>query len=157
MSQLRSTRVHISRVQVYPPSGGSKAKQQTETMYSLMQQLKKILPNIPVMGIPTVNRAIIHKEASDNTYKLLVESRSLAHVMVTRGVDWKNTTSNHILEVSQTLGIEAARTVIINEIVYTMGSHGMSIDIRHVNLLSDIMTYVGQAYGYLWLGYKFYN
>ena len=48
-------------------------------------------------------------------------------------------------QVAKTLGIEAARSVIISEIVYTMNSHGMSIDIRHVNLLSDIMTYVGQV------------
>ena len=51
----------------------------------------------------------------------------------------------YMLQVAKTLGIEAARSVIISEIVYTMGSHGMEIDIRHVNLLSDIMTYVGQV------------
>lgn len=41
----------------------------------------------------------------------------------------------------KTLGIEAARTTIINEIQYTMVNHGMSIDRRHVMLLSDLMTY----------------
>ena len=46
---------------MYPPSGGSKTKQSTETLYSLIQQIKKILPAIVVKGIPTVNRAIIHK------------------------------------------------------------------------------------------------
>jgi len=150
--KLTSSDVRINNatsLAVYPPSGGTKnkTKQSTETLYSLIQQIKKILPAIVVKGIPTVNRAIIHKEATDNTYKLLVESRSLNEVMVTRGVDWKKTTSNHILEVAKTLGIEAARSVIISEIVYTMNSHGMSIDIRHVNLLSDIMTYVGQVLG----------
>ena len=44
-------------------------------------------------------------------------------------------------QVEKTLGIEAARTTIINEIQYTMVNHGMSIDLRHVMLLSDIMTY----------------
>ena len=39
------------------------------------------------------------QEASDETYKLLVESLNLRDVMCTKGVDWKNTTSNHILEV----------------------------------------------------------
>jgi hypothetical protein len=29
----------------------------------------------------------------------------------------------------------------MNEIVYTMVTHGMSIDIRHVMLLADLMTY----------------
>ena len=29
----------------------------------------------------------------------------------------------------------------MNEIVYTMTNHGMSIDIRHVMLLADLMTF----------------
>jgi len=46
-----------------------------------------------------------------------------------------------VIEVAQVLGIEAARQTIINEIQYTMKSHGMSIDPRHVMLLGDVMTY----------------
>jgi hypothetical protein len=44
------------------------------------------------------------------------------------------------------LGIEAARKAIMDEIKYTMSSHGMSIDERHTTLLADCMTYkVGWA------------
>ena len=57
------------------------------------------------------------------------------------GIVGENTTSNHVIEVAQVLGIEAARRTIINEIQYTMKSHGMSIDPRHVMLLGDVMTY----------------
>lgn len=57
------------------------------------------------------------------------------------GVDGRNTKSNHIMEVQQTLGIEAARVSIIDEINYTMSSHGMTIDLRHMMLLADLMTY----------------
>lgn len=39
------------------------------------------------------------------------------------------------------MGIEAARRTIINEIQYTMKSHDMIIDPRHVMLLGDVMTY----------------
>lgn len=56
------------------------------------------------------------------------------------GVDGRKTVSNHVMEVCETLGIEAARKKIIEEIQYTMGSHGMSIDIRHIMLLADVMT-----------------
>lgn len=65
----------------------------------------------------------------------------LQAVMGTEGVNGLETTSNHILEVEETLGIEAARRSIIKEIQYTMESHGMSIDIRHMMLLADLMTY----------------
>lgn len=47
----------------------------------------------------------------------------------------------------KTLGIEAARKTIMNEIVYTMESHGMSIDSRHVMLLADVMSFRGEILG----------
>ena len=53
----------------------------------------------------------------------------------------EQTTSNHVIEVAPVLGIEAARSTIINEIQYTMKEHSMNIDPRHVMLLGDIMTY----------------
>lgn len=59
----------------------------------------------------------------------------------TSGIVGVQTTSNHVIEVAQVLGIEAARQTIINEIQYTMQSHGMSIDPRHVMLLGDVMSY----------------
>ena len=39
------------------------------------------------------------------------------------------------------------RKTIINEIVLTMKSHGMSIDQRHVMLLGDLMTFKGEVLG----------
>jgi len=135
-----------SLIAVYPPTA-SKTVRTVQSIYVVMQQLKKSLPSIVVKGISTVNRAIIHKEASDNTYKLLVESKSLRDVMTTRGVLGVKTTSNHIGEVANTLGIEAARSVIISEIIYTMSNHGMTIDYRHVMLLGDLMSYRGEVLG----------
>jgi DNA-directed RNA polymerase III subunit RPC1 len=62
-------------------------------------------------------------------------------IQPTSGIVGEHTSSNHIIEVSQVLGIEASRRTIINEIQYTMESHGMSIDPRHITLLGDVMTY----------------
>ena len=42
---------------------------------------------------------------------------------------------------------QAARSAIMTEINYTMGSHGMSIDDRHTMLLADCMTYKVWEYG----------
>lgn len=64
----------------------------------------------------------------------------LLSVMGIQGVDGCKTTSNHIIEVGKTLGIEAARKSIIDEIQLTMSSHGMTIDTRHMMLLADLMT-----------------
>ncbi|KAH9325041.1 hypothetical protein KI387_005219, partial [Taxus chinensis] len=72
---------------------------------------------------------------------------NLASVMGMEGVDGRNTKSNHVIEIEQTLGIEAAISVIIEQIEYTMKSHGMSIDIRHMMLLADVMTFKGEVLG----------
>lgn len=61
--------------------------------------------------------------------------------MGAEGIDGCKTKSNHIFEVQQTLGIEAARICIIDEINETMKAHGMSIDKRHMMLLADLMTF----------------
>ena len=65
----------------------------------------------------------------------------LQAVMGIEGIDGQKTRSNHVMEMQQILGIEAARTCIINEIEETMASHGMTIDIRHMMLLADVMTF----------------
>jgi len=63
------------------------------------------------------------------------------------GINGKNTTTNHIIEVEQTLGVEAARTQISSEISYIMNAYGIGIDIRHLMLLSDVMSFKGEILG----------
>lgn len=62
-------------------------------------------------------------------------------VMYVLGIKGTRAFSNNTFAMEKTLGIEAARTTIMNEVNYTMSSHGMSIDIRHVMLLADLMTF----------------
>lgn len=50
-----------------------------------------------------------------------VQGTDLQAVMSTPGVQHNKTTTNHVMEVLGTLGIEAARETIIKEIQYTMG------------------------------------
>jgi DNA-directed RNA polymerase III subunit RPC1 len=65
----------------------------------------------------------------------------LREVMTVDGVVGEKTTSNHIMEVEKVLGIEAARQVIIEQIDYTMSSHGLGVDPRHIMLLGDVMCF----------------
>lgn len=117
-------------------------------LHDSLFKLKNDLGNVVVKGLAKVNRAVISMdEKKANEYKLFVEGEGLREVMGTNGVNGSKTTSNSTIEVYETLGIEAARSTIINEIAYTMTSHGMSIDIRHVMLLADLMTYKGEVLG----------
>lgn len=117
-------------------------------------------------------------EGQKGDKELLVEGYGLQSVMTTEGTSMicsiglehfdsparlgivgEHTTSNHVMEVEKVLGIEAARRTIINEIQYTMSSHGMSIDPRHVMLLGDVMTYKvsGSAYDKIGFVFEFYS
>lgn len=79
-------------------------------MFFVMQTLKKMLPNVIVKGISTINRAVINKKQNDESkHELLVEGYGLKKVMTTPGVDFSETISNHIIEMEEVLGIEAAR------------------------------------------------
>jgi len=60
-------------------------------------------------------------------------------------VDAKRTTTNSILEIFEVLGIEAARNSIIGEASRTLGEQGLVVDIRHIMLVSDLMTNDGDV------------
>ncbi|KAF9057391.1 hypothetical protein BJ165DRAFT_28479 [Panaeolus papilionaceus] len=121
--------------------------------YYRLRELKRGLLDVVVKGVPAIRRAVINiKDADDARGKkgdneLLVEGYGFQRCMITEGVIGEQTTSNHVIEVAQVLGIEAARQTIINEVQYTMQSHGMVIDPRHVMLLGDVMTYKGEVLG----------
>ncbi|KIK07595.1 hypothetical protein K443DRAFT_86774 [Laccaria amethystina LaAM-08-1] len=121
--------------------------------YYRLRELKRGLPDVVVKGVGTIQRAVINiKDKNDSRGKkgdkeLLVEGYGLQKCMITEGIVGEQTSSNHVIEVAQVLGIEAARQTIINEIQYTMKSHDMIIDPRHVMLLGDVMSYKGEVLG----------
>jgi len=118
------------------------------SLHDSLLKLRNDLSNVVIKGLAKVNRAVISIDEKKSTvYKLFVEGQGLKEVMGTNGVNGSQTTSNNTVEVFECIGIEAARSTIINEIDYTMSTHGMSIDIRHVMLLADLMTYKGEVLG----------
>eukprot|EP00607_Mallomonas_marina_P006975 CAMPEP_0182433886 /NCGR_PEP_ID=MMETSP1167-20130531/66125_1 /TAXON_ID=2988 /ORGANISM="Mallomonas Sp, Strain CCMP3275" /LENGTH=427 /DNA_ID=CAMNT_0024623101 /DNA_START=379 /DNA_END=1662 /DNA_ORIENTATION=+ len=139
------------RLRVLPPEAKDTGRgiPSHKKIYFVIQALKAALPSIIVQGIPTVSRAVINEEEKKGkkTYYLLVEGYGLQDVMGSPGVDGTDTKSNHILEVQSVLGIEAARTLIASEISYIMSAYGITVDRRHLMLLSDVMTFKGETLG----------
>lgn len=132
-----------SKLRVYIPAD------KKGSLYFAMQVLKTALPLVIVQGIPSVNRAVINEIDKDGeqSYNLLVEGYGLQDVMGSPGIDGRHTWTNHVLEVEQVLGVEAARTQISSEISYIMNAYGIGIDPRHMLLLSDVMTFKGEVLG----------
>ena len=71
----------------------------------------------------------------DTTGSNLLEILSLGYI------DYKRTYSNDIYEVFETLGIESARQVILNELTEVMEVAGVYINYHHLSVLADRMTY----------------
>lgn len=120
-----------------------------------VQRLIRLLPEIQIAGYADTHRAIIKKSdkpvndpvTGEELYdhQLLVEGYGLKNVMTTPGVNGSKTTTNSVMEAKEVLGIEAARTTIINEIRAVMDR--MDIDPRHMQLLADVMTFKGDILG----------
>ena len=68
---------------------------------------------------------------------------NLALVLRVSGVDTVRTNTNNIFEIASVLGIEAARSALISEVLNTLDEQGLEVDIRHILLVSDLMTSKG--------------
>ncbi|GMH93134.1 hypothetical protein TrST_g13733 [Triparma strigata] len=143
-------------IRVFVPEEKKKKGEETDvakSVYFAMQQLKSALPKVIVCGIHSVNRAVINETDGKGTgvnadkFHLLVEGYGLLDVMGAEGIDGRHTETNHIIEIESTLGVEAARAKIGNEINYIMSAYGIGIDARHLLLLSDVMTFKGEVLG----------
>jgi len=133
------------KLRVKPP----KMTASNKMLFFSLQALKHALPKACVKGLPKTNRAVVNKDdkGEKTKYTILVEGEGLGEVLATPGVNPAKTTSNHVAEIERVLGIEAARQTIMNEIKLTMGSHGIAVDTRHVQMLGDCMTYRGAVLG----------
>lgn len=123
-------------------------------MIFIMADLKKKLANVIVAGVPTIKRAIINcTEDTDaqgfkvKEYNIFADGIGLRDVLAIEGVDYVTTKTNHIMEINEVLGIEAARITIIEQIKLVVGIYGINIDIRHINVLADVMSSKGKING----------
>ncbi|PPD96835.1 hypothetical protein GOBAR_DD06103 [Gossypium barbadense] len=120
--------------------------------------LKKIesnmLTEMALRGIPDINKVFIkHSKASKfdeaDGYKtgeewvLDTEGVNLLAVMCHEDVDARRTTSNHLIEVIEVLGIEAVRRSLLDELRVVISFDGSYVNYRHLAILCDTMTYRG--------------
>ena len=111
--------------------------------YQNLFQLKEHVRNVIVQGIDDIERVVVRKESGE--YILYTEGSNLKDVFAVRGVDTTRTRTNNINEISQVLGIEAARNAIINEALATLGEQGIMVDVRHIMLVADMMCMEGEV------------
>merc|ERR1719478_1376919 len=71
------------------------------------------------------------------------EGCNLLEVMNHEDVDFTRTTSNHLIEVIQILGIEAVRNALLKELRGVIEFDGSYVNYRHLAILVEVMTYRG--------------
>ena len=93
--------------------------------------------NTTVKGVPDIHRVTIVQK--DNEWVIQTTGSNLAKVLEVEGIDKKNVRTNNVFEIASTLGIEAARNALINELNSTLEDQGLEVDIRYIMLVSDLM------------------
>ncbi len=111
----------------------------TPSLKALRKRIPKV-KSIHLKGVPNIPRVIIRKDETSGEYILYSEGSNLKEVFEIEGVDTTRTTTNNIIEIQNVLGIEAARNAIITEINNTLSQQGLTVDMRHLMLVADIMT-----------------
>jgi len=111
-----------------------------------VEQLKRMLIKIPafhVKGVADIKRVLVTEESGE--WVIRTDGSNLSKVLEILGVDTSRTTTNNIHEIAKTLGVEASRNALINEAKGVLEDQGLDVDVRHVMLVSDMMTSTGEV------------
>jgi len=114
-----------------------------ESSYKNLQYLNDTFKTLKIKGIDNIERAIIR--GGEDGYVIYTEGSNLEEVLNLEGVDFSKTSTNGLVEICEVLGVEAARNAIMNEASRTLGDQGLTVDIRHIMLVSDVMTTDGDV------------
>ena len=113
-----------------------------ETTIQDLQRTRIKIRDTHAKGIIGIEYCIIEKINDDWILKTL--GSNLRKITKIEGVNPNKVTSNNIIEIYETYGVEAARQSIINEILSTLRTQGVDTEIRHLLLISDTMTASGE-------------
>ena len=129
---------------------GKKSKEGTfftlkseKSSYKHLQKLVETVKDFKIKGIDGIHRAIIRRKGPG--FVIYTEGSNLSAVLEMDEIDPTRTKTNSIQEIYEVLGIEAARNSITHEASETLREQGLTVDIRHIMLVADIMTNDGDV------------
>ncbi len=108
-------------------------------------KLKERLKLIHIAGVKGIKQVLPVKKG--NEYIILTAGTNMKSILTLEFVDATRTRSNDVHEIRDVFGIEAARQVIIDELMKVIKSQGISIDMRHIMLVADTMCVSGYVKG----------
>jgi len=155
---LKQTHTSIKKVVEKLNDLGFKAKEKTDSImlnasefsFKEIYQLKEKLKKTIISGVKDITQVLIVKK--DKDFVIITLGTNLKDMLNLKEVNKNKLFSNDLHEVAGVFGIEAARQLIINEIYDVINTQGLSIDIRHLQLVADAMTNTGQVKGVTRMG-----
>jgi len=142
----------IFRIRVLRKEKEKTALDVQDELYVLKNLQENLLKKIILRGVEDITKVVPRKVPNcvikeDGKYVrkdiwvLDTIGKNYLEVLGLPFIDAKRTYSNDIMEVFQTLGIEAARQVLFMEFMEVMEHNDVYINYHHVSLLCDRMTY----------------
>lgn len=104
--------------------------------------VKQKILEIPICGIDNISKYHI-KLSEQKEWIIETEGSNYMQIIGLPFVDFRTTTSTNMWDIYNTFGIEAVREFLIDEFLNVVSSDGTFINLCHVYLLVDIMTYQG--------------
>lgn len=111
--------------------------------YRALLQIVEKVRAMTIKGIDDIKRVVVRKERDE--YVLYTEGSSLKKTIPLDHIDASRTKTNNINEMAEVFGIEAARNSIIEEAMSTLREQGLTVDVRHIMLVADMMTIDGEV------------
>jgi DNA-directed RNA polymerase subunit A" len=96
-----------------------------------------------IKGIPEIKRVLT--TIDNGEWIIRTDGSNLEGVLRIEGINKQKVTTNNVHEIANIFGIEAARNALIKEAHAVLSEQGLDVDIRHVMLVSDIMTKTGDV------------
>ena len=97
-----------------------------------------------IRGIEGASQTIKVKPPGTNKYHVETSLSDLSKILPLQNIDYSNINTNDIHAVARTYGIEAARGALIREIRQILSYYGIYVNVRHIALAVDWMTWIGE-------------
>ena len=125
---------------------------------TLVNFMNMFVDDFKLKGMPNIDDIIGDKAAEERYLSFDNEDKSLEkkseYMIITKGinmdairniigVDLNRTYCNDIITTYEVFGIEAARNLIIREIIDVLQKNGSSTNYQHVSIFGDLMTNIG--------------
>lgn len=139
---------------------GMRDAQSTDVVMTLRELADGILNKITLRGFEKITKVFYTSNSNDckrnvfdretgsvkkidGIWIIETDGVDLLRVFSVPGVDATKTLSNHIIEILEVLGIEAARNSLIRELRNIFATYSIYVNYRHLATLVDVMTQRG--------------